>query len=130
MTEQFFRRVFLTGALWNVGGGLLILGATDWIFSTAGLQPPSPPAYYHSWIALFMVFGLGYFLVARDLYRNRDIALLGSIGKLAFSAVFLYNLTIYPGQVPQFFLIPVIGDVIFAVLFLAFFFWALRRRTA
>jgi hypothetical protein len=130
MTETTFKRIFLVGALWNLLGGAFIVFATGWIFSTAGLAPPSPPAYYHSWIALFMVFGLGYYLVSRDLYRNRDIALLGAIGKLAFTAVFLYGYAGHPGQVPQFFLVPMAGDVVFAVLFLIFYAHARRFRKA
>ena len=130
MNETTFKRIFLIGALWNLAGGAFILFATGWIFSTAGLTPPSPPAYYHSWIALFMVFGFGYYLVSRDLYRNRDIALLGAIGKLAFAAVFSYSLIALPGQVPGFFLIPMAGDIVFAVLFLLFLADARRFRRA
>jgi hypothetical protein len=128
MSEATYKRIFLIGALWNLGGGALIIFLTDWIFGTAGLTPPSPPAYYQSWIALFMVFGLGYYFVSRDLYRNRDIALLGAIGKLAFTAVFLYNLSAYPGQIPQFFLLPMAGDIVFAILFLLFVLQARRFR--
>jgi hypothetical protein len=120
MSETTFRRIFFIGALWNLIGGTFIILATDWVFAASGLSVPSPPAYYHSWIALFMVFGAGYYMVSRDLYRNRDIALLGAIGKLAFAAVFAYNYLAYPGQVPRFFLIPLIGDLIFAILFLTF----------
>ncbi len=130
MNETTFKRIFLVGAFWNLAGGAFILFATDWIFSTAGLAPPSPPAYYYSWIALFMVFGLGYYLVSRDLYRNRDIALLGAIGKLAFAAVFSYCMAAFPGQVPRLFLIPMVGDVVFAVLFLLFVANARRFRRA
>jgi hypothetical protein len=130
MNETTFKRIFLVGAIWNLAGGAFILFATNWIFSTSGLTVPSPPAYYHSWIALFLVFGFGYYLVSRNLYRNRDIALLGAIGKLAFAAVFTYNLAAYPGQVPRFFLGPMVGDVVFAILFLIFVFNARRFRKA
>ena len=126
MTDPTYKRIFLFGALWNLLGGAFILATTNWIFSTAGVTPPSPPLYYQAWIGLFMVFGLGYYFVSRDLYRNRDIALLGAIGKIVFAAIFLYNMSTFRGQVPQFFLIPVVGDLVFAALFLIFFFAALR----
>ena len=125
-SDTFYRRVFLAGAIWNLAGGAFIVAATGWIFATAGLPTPSPPMYYQSWIALFIVFGFGYYLVARDLDRNRDIALLGGIGKLAFAAIFLYHYIESPGQAPAFFWIPLIGDVVFAVLFLRFY--SLRAR--
>jgi hypothetical protein len=120
MGYRFYKGVFLVGALWNILGGAFIIIATSWIFSSAGLQPPRPSLYYDSWIALFVTFGIGYLMVYRDPYGNKNIVILGIIGKLAFSAIFLYSLTAFSGQVPEFFLIPVIGDLIFVVLFSMF----------
>ena len=120
MSETAYRRMFLIGAIWNVAGGAFIIAATGWIFRSAGLTEPFPPLYYYAWIALFMTFGVGYYLVYRDMFRNRDIVLLGAIGKTAFAAVFLYDFAVYSGAVPRFFLFPVIGDLIFVVLFVMF----------
>ena len=128
MTESGYRRMFLIGALWNVLGGAFIIAATGWVFRTAGLTPPVPPLYYYAWIALFMTFGLGYYLVYRDMFRNRDIVLLGAIGKGAFAVVFLYNFAVYSGAVPRFFLVPVIGDLVFVVLFVMFLRFARARK--
>jgi CDP-diglyceride synthetase len=128
MSELFYKRMFLIGALWNVLGGAFIVFATNWVFALDGLAPPSPPLYYQAWIALFLTFGIGYYLVYRDMYRNTAIVALGAVGKLAFSVVFVYNMASYPGQVPRFFLIPVIGDLVFVVLFLMFLKFA-RRKT-
>ena len=79
-----------------------------------------PPAYFHAWIALFMVFGIGYYMVYRDMYSNKNIVILGIIGKLGFAIIFAYNMIAYRNQVPMFFLIPLIGDLVFVVLFWAF----------
>ena len=118
--EATYKRIFLVGALWNLLGGAFIVAATGWMFSSAGLAEPTPPLYYYAWIALFMTFGFGYYLVSRDMYGNRNIVLLGAIGKIAFSAVFLYDFFAYPHQVPVFFLGPVAGDLVFAALFIMF----------
>ena len=48
------------------------------------------------------------------------------IGKLAFATIFIGNMIVLP-QIPMFFLIPVVGDVIFAVLFGMFLKFAKRR---
>ena len=126
MGENFYRRMFLVGALWNLVGGLIILLLTPWVFERAGLQVPSPPLYYQAWIALFMTFEIGYYLVTRDLFRNQDIATLGLVRKLAFSLVFIRNFLSFPGQVPRFFWIPVVGDLVFVVLFGMFLSFARR----
>src|SRR5713226_9321714 len=104
MGEGFYKKMFLFGALWNVVGGAFIAVATPWVFSTAGLRPPDPPLYYYSWIALFVTFGIGYYMVYRDMYGNKNIVILGIIGKLAFAIIFIYNMITFRGQVPLFFL--------------------------
>jgi hypothetical protein len=122
MSEAFYKRQFLIGALWNVVGGLLVAVGTPWIFASAGLEVPQPPVYYAGWMALFITFGIGYYMVYRDMYGNRNIVILGIIGKLGFSAVFVYCMIAYRGQIPSLFLIPVAGDLVFVV-----FFWMFLR---
>ena len=110
----------MIAALWNLAGGAFILIATQWIFARAGLSVPEPRAYYDSWIALFMTFGVGYYMVYENMYANKNIAVLGIIGKLAFAAVFLYGLYGVKAQIPRFFIIPVAGDLVFVLLFWMF----------
>ena len=120
MTEANYKRVFFASALWNLVGGTFIIAATGWIFNSSGVAVPFPAAYYYTWTAMILVFGLGYYCVYRDMFRNRDIVLMGVIGKTAFSAVFLYYFVSHPGQIPVFFLIPIGGDLVFVVLFVMF----------
>ncbi|MFZ5449939.1 MAG: hypothetical protein ACOZFS_15010 [Thermodesulfobacteriota bacterium] len=120
MDESFYKKMFLVGALWNVAGGVLIVRYTGWIFATAQLSPPEPWVYYYSWIALFVTFGIGYYLVFRDMYGNKNLVILGVIGKLSFSIIFIAGMLFGPGKIPFFFLIPVIGDLVFVVLFARF----------
>jgi hypothetical protein len=124
MDENFYKKMFLVGALWNVGGGALIFRFTGWIFASAQLSPPEPWAYYYSWIALFVTFGIGYYLIYRDMYGNKNLVILGMIGKLSFSAIFIAGMLFGPGKIPLFFLIPVIGDLVFVVLFGRFLMFA------
>jgi hypothetical protein len=124
MDEAFFKKMFLVGALWNVAGGVVIVWLTGWIFATAHLSPPQPWVYYYSWIALFATFGIGYYLVYLDMYGNKNLIILGIIGKLAFAAIFLAGMVWGPGKVPLFFLIPVIGDLGFVYLFWRFLLYA------
>ena len=127
MTEANYKRMFLIGALWNLGGGAIVVVATNWIFALSNLKLPSPAVYYYAWVALFISFGIGYYRTYLDMYRNRDIVLIGAIGKSAFAAVFFYYYLAYPGQVPWFFIIPVAGDLVFVVFFVMFLRFAQRK---
>ncbi len=117
MGQIFYKNVFLAGAIWNVLGGAILLGIQDWVFSTADLNPPDPPLYFYGWIALFMTFGIGYYMVSRDLFNNQNIVILGIVGKLVFSGIFIYFLISASDLVPKLFLVPVVGDLVFVVLF-------------
>jgi hypothetical protein len=129
MSENFYQRMFLTGALWNLLGGIVLVAITGKIFSSAKLPPPQPPVFYYAWIALFMTFGIGYWMVSADPYGNRNIVILGIIGKLAFSVIFVTYMVLFSGQVPLLFLIPIVGDLIFVVLFWMFLRFAANRRS-
>jgi hypothetical protein len=124
MDAAFYKKMFLVGALWNVAGGAVIVWLTDWVFAVAHLNPPRPGVYYYSWIALFVTFGIGYYLVYRDMYGNKTLVILGMIGKLSFSIIFIVGMVDAPGTIPRFFLIPVIGDLVFVVLFGRFLIFA------
>ena len=78
MSESFYKRMFLIGAIWNLLGGVLLLVLTDWIFASAHLTPPHPPPpYYQSWIALFMTFGIRGLHGLSGSYANKNIVILG-----------------------------------------------------
>lgn len=117
MGQTFYKNMFLAGAIWNVLGGAILLGIQDWVFSTADLNPPDPPLYFYGWIALFMTFGIGYYMVSRDLFNNKNIVILGIIGKLVFSGIFIYYVISASDLVPMLMLVPVIGDLVFVALF-------------
>ena len=117
MGQTFYNNMFLAGAIWNVLGGVILLVFQDWLFSTADLNPPDPPLYFYGWIALFMTFGIGYYMVSRDLFNNKNIVILGIIGKLVFSGIFIYYVISASDLVPMLMLVPVIGDLVFVALF-------------
>ena len=117
MGQTFYNNMFLAGAIWNVLGAAILLGIHDWVFYTADLNPPDPPLYFYGWIALFMTFAIGYYMVSRDLFNNKNIVILGIIGKLVFSGIFIYYVISASDLVPMLMLVPVIGDLVFVALF-------------
>ncbi|MCS7024968.1 MAG: hypothetical protein NZV14_09205 [Bryobacteraceae bacterium] len=118
--EPFFRGVFLAGAVWNLIGGLLLALFAPSIHRWSSLPMPVPSVHFYAWVALFMTFGIGYAMVWRAPEKHRGVLILGIIGKLALSAVFLTSLAASSGQIPRFFLIPINGDLVFAGLFWAY----------
>jgi lipid-A-disaccharide synthase-like uncharacterized protein len=134
-----YRWLFVIGGFWNVlGTAFAFFAAHGWEFieRTLGMQPVRYFMFYDAWLALAFVFGLGYWLVAVDPHRNRDIALLGIVGKLLFSVAFVVHFVqgragtdVHPAVHPLF-MAPVIGDLVFAVLFASFLRWERRTRLA
>jgi hypothetical protein len=118
--------MFLWAALWNVAGGLLMLAFTRWIFLLDNLVLPDPPVYYYTWIALILVFGIGYYMIHLDMFANRNIVRLGIIGKLAFAATFSLCYAAFPGRIPRLFWIPLAGDLWFVYQFAMFLRFASR----
>jgi hypothetical protein len=117
MNEHAYRRMFYLASLWNIGGTIVLIVLTPWIFRVDGIERPAPGTYYWAWLGFCLVFGWGYFLVARDMAHNAGIVRLGIAGKSTFVGVFSFYYLTAPGQVPRFFWIPVLGDVWFIIRF-------------
>ena len=90
MSEKFYKRVILAAAAWNILGGILFAVTYKWIFEMSDLIPPDPLNFYFSWIAFFMAFGVGFFIVYLDMYKNAGIIAIGAIEKFAFAGIFIY----------------------------------------
>lgn len=119
--------MFFVGALWNFLGGILTLVLTKWAFQQAGINVPDPTAYYYSWIALYMTFGIGYYMIYKDMYANKNIVILGIIGKLAFALIFLVEMLVLEAGIPRPFLIAAVGDLVFVALFVMFLCFARKQ---
>jgi hypothetical protein len=135
--RSYYRRLFIIGGWWNLGGTAFIWIAAQFfgfIEHTLHMEPVRYRIFFEGWLGLAFVFGIGYLLVAVDLHRNRDIALLGVIGKLLFSFIFITRFIeglvrpeLHP-RVHPFFLIPVAGDLIFVALYVRFLAWERAQR--
>ena len=120
MDETFYRRMWFMATLYNIAGGSLIFIFAPQLFSMAGEALPIPPLYYQAWIAMFATIGVGYWFVYRNMYNNRDIVIMGIIGKLAFATLCLINTFVYWGRIPFVFTLAALGDLAFVFLFWKF----------
>ena len=116
--ERFWRGLWVVAAAFNVIGGLGILLFADAVLGTVDQSMPEPPLYYQAWIAMFATIGIGYWIVSRDLYKNRGIVYIGIIGTLWFASLCFWNAYAYPGQSPPLLILAATVDVSFV-----FFFW-------
>ncbi len=128
-TERRFRIVFVLAAIYDIGLGIVFTFFSTPAFELLGMADEAPEGGYVPLLGSFtLVLGIAYALIARgDLSRNRDLILVGTLYKLAYSAVATFFLLI--DQVPHV-AFAVFGaiDVVFLVL-MARCVLALRRPT-
>ncbi len=113
--KKYYIYMIIIGAIWNIIISLLIfLGS---FFANPGLNELGL-VYYQMFSMVVLLFGIGYYLVGRDLENNHAIISLGVIGKIL---VFIFMLTYYIlGVVDAISLFTGIIDFIFAILFIEF----------
>ncbi len=118
-----FRTLFIIAALWN------LLGAIFGYFNTAltfqhffgrELSDPLIYAIYNGAWGTTLVYIIGYLIVAFNPVRHSGIVIVGGIGKVGF-AIKLLQLYL-SGLANPVVLIVIIGDIIFSLFFLYYFF--------
>lgn len=119
-TEAGYKRFFFVAALWNLLLGLvfLVLFSQLMRFFDMPVPPRELTVFHQMAILLAMVFGIGYYMVSRDLYSYRGIVILGIIGKIVVFLLFLYHM-LFSGLHVIVFLIGA-GDLVFALFFIRF----------
>ncbi len=117
-TTTYFKRLFQVGAIWNVAAGIELLFFQKYIFGFMGMAPLAHPIFYQFFCLAVLLFGIGYWLVSRDLTRNHDIVRLGVAGKVLVFAFTLYYAGI--GRLPWLWVASGFGDLVFAGLFIHF----------
>jgi hypothetical protein len=117
---RYYRFVFFMAAVWNAfsAGAVLFLLTSANFRQEMGFPGPPDTISLQLLASCLFVFGVGYYLVSRDLSRNRDLVKLGVIGKpLVFLVFFGHALA---KQIPMQLVIPSVVDLLFGALFLEF----------
>lgn len=119
--KKYYKYLFLIGAIWNLVVGLMFIALSplaDVLVPMFGMEVPPSLVFYHSFFGIVAVFGIGFYLVARDLTKNHGIVVLGAITKFyVFILYLIYFLLGFSNFLPIIF---VIVDLIFACLFVEF----------
>lgn len=128
-----YRKVFFIASLWNLIFSIpAILFPKFGIRLAYGIDAVQPiisnyyalSFYYFMWGSV-LLFGIGYYIVSRDILKNQGIILLAIFGKPAFFLYFLCSYII--GRSTFLSLLGGIGDLIFTIIFIMFLMQRYRR---
>lgn len=129
-TDDFYARLLVLAALWNIAIGLS--GAVLYELTITLFFGPGAVSYnlisvvfYRLFMVAVIAFGIGYFIVSRDLSRNRAVLWLGLACKMILFAVFSF--LFFTGRATVLAFITLIGDLCWSLLMLLFL-WQTRER--
>ena len=117
MKREWISRLFVIAAIYDLVLGMAFLLAHHAIYRRFNISLPNHPAYVQFSAAMVAIFGLGFWFVAQDPERNRDLIKLGVLMKLAYSMIVLYYW--FQTAVPVMWVPLAWTDLTFMVAFLA-----------
>jgi hypothetical protein len=123
ISTDLWQKMFFFGALWNIGIGLIglcfyTLAITMFFGAQAVTDNLLALIFFRFFMVAVIIFGVGYYIVSRDLSANRAIVWLGLTAKLIIFFTFVYYYSL--GQASLFSVIACSGDFAFSILFILF----------
>ncbi len=118
-----YRLLFYVAAFWNISAGVVALVAPEYHAQTffgsaeSALDPVSVIDTQVFWVSV-LLFGVGYWIVARDPSKNHGLVFIAAAGKASVGARWIWAYT--QGIVTPFALVGATGDLVFAALFVLF----------
>ena len=93
------KKLFVIAALYDFILGVIFLVAWKQLYNDFGVTLPNHAGYVQFGAALVAIFGIGFWFVAQNPERNRDIIKMGILLKIAYSGVVLghYFFGLVPG---------------------------------
>lgn len=123
INENFYKKLFFLGSLWNLSIG--ITGIFFYEFCVTMFFGKEAIAYnllsvlfFKLMMTAIVMFGIGYYLVSRELTLNRGIVWLGLVSKLILFTVFAYYFIV--GQATLFAFLTLCGDFTWSIFFIRF----------
>lgn len=115
--ERFYRGVFLAAAVYDIVLGIVFTFFHDWAFDLLDADVAASDGLVPLIGVFLFVIGVAYYLIYRsDLWRNRDLILVGTLYKAAYTSVAFW--TAIFGEVAHWAFVGIFGvaDVIFLLL--------------
>lgn len=116
MKVKTIKLLFIVSALYDFILGVIFLIGFRQVYNYFNIALPNHDGYVQFGAALVTIFGIGFWFVAQDPQRNRDIIKMGILLKLSYSGVVFYHAAL--GNLPGVWLPFAWLDVIFLVLFI------------
>ncbi|MBS3099704.1 hypothetical protein J4463_00615 [Candidatus Pacearchaeota archaeon] len=116
--KKWAKNFFLASAIYDFVLGLLFLFFYVQIFSYFGIEIPKFPEYLQVSAAFVATLGIGYFMIYRNIERNRDLWKLGIMYKFVYIFLVSYyyfitqtanDIFFWFALIDALFLIPFIG---------------------
>ena len=127
---SFFKRVFIVAALWNLTGAIFGYFNTAFTFEATfnrELTDPLMYAVYRGAWGTTLIYFIGYLIVASNPEKHYGIVITGGIGKVGY-VINLIQLYLAGLASPIVFII-VIGDAIFFLIFMVYFYQIYLSRS-
>jgi hypothetical protein len=123
------RWTLIAAGIYNLAWGTLVVLMPSQPFGWLGMTPPNYPAVWQCLGMVVGVYGIGYWIAARDPARHWPIVLVGWLGKVLGPIGFLRAAA--AGELPWAFgLVNVTNDLIWLVPFTAILYYAWRVNSA
>ncbi|MFC1789388.1 hypothetical protein ACFLYY_00165 [Patescibacteria group bacterium] len=125
--ESYYKKLFLTAAFYDFILGISFLFFYKPLFRFLEIPLPSNPSYLSLSAAFVLVLGIAYYFIYKNIRANRDLAIIGTIYKLAYIVIGIYYLLL--NLVPHLiFLAFAVIDFVFLVLFIEFLLYTKNRE--
>ncbi len=122
-TLKSIKTLFIAGAIWNLLGAIFGYFNTAFTFELFFGKALSDPLFFQiyqgAWGTTFVYF-FGYLIVAYRPLKHSGIVIVGGIGKVGYAIKLLQLFT--SGLAGPVVLVVVVGDFLFVLLFLLYFF--------
>jgi hypothetical protein len=118
-TEKYYKGLYLVSALYDFILGVSFVFFYEFIFRILGMNVPQNPAYLTFSAVMIMLFGVLLFMIYLDPKTSRKLIIYSILVKFAYiGTVLYYYFIVGPNYVDAPFLIFVVFDFVFALLFI------------
>jgi hypothetical protein len=125
--QEYYRNLFRTAAIWSwlVSSAYFIGDSLNDPLLHSAIPPAHPRVLLDMAVLPTFLFGFAFWVVSRDLSKNRAVAGVGAAGSILAFVSFMFR--VYTGDI-SYLLVPAsVIDLTFGLLMLEFIVWSKRQ---